>query len=171
VVFAPFDPFADEFWDYRHHGLLRNGHEPLVSSRAFVVGTSHFLRGILHGLDDVLVARAPTQVTFDCVSDFRLARIRVAAEQIGCRHHHSRRAISTLKSVLFPKAFLDRMEFVPLSQSLDGGDLIPVSLDRENGTGFHGLTIHQDGAGAAKGTFASNMGTGQSSNIADVMYK
>jgi hypothetical protein len=58
-----------------------------------------------------------------------------------------------------------------LSQSLDRDYLAAVGLNCKHGTGFHGFTIHQDGAGAAKRTFASDVGASESGDIADVMYE
>jgi hypothetical protein len=46
-------------------------------------------------------------------------------------------------------------------QPFDGGDFMPIGLYGEQNTGTHSLTVHQDGASAARTMFAADMCTGK----------
>jgi hypothetical protein len=61
------------------------------------------------------------------------------------------------------------MEFPVFGQPLNGSDRAPIRLHGEHSAGFHRLTIHQHGAGATESTFASDVSSGQSGDITDVV--
>src|SRR6266705_1228969 len=65
----------------------------------------------MHGADDVMVARAPAQISFEAGANLLFGRMRVASEQLVRRHDHSRRAESTLQAMLLGERLLQRMEF------------------------------------------------------------
>src|SRR5260370_38460449 len=74
----------------------------------------HFLRGVLYRLDDVDVAGAAAQVARDANADLLLGGVRVTLQERQAGHHHSRRAIATLKAMLLLEAFLKGMQFTSL---------------------------------------------------------
>ena len=65
-----------------------------------------------------------------------------------------------------------RLQCVQLSvllQALDGGHLLSVALDGQAGARLDGLAVHQDGAGAAQGRLAADVGAGQVELVAQKM--
>src|SRR5258707_5473035 len=118
---------------------------------------THLLGRVLHGLDDVHVARAAAQVPADGLADLLLARILVAYEERARGHQHARRAEAALQTVLLGEALLHRMELAALLQALDRGDLRAVGLHREHGAGFDRLAVEVHRAGAAVARIAADM--------------
>src|SRR5947209_17437426 len=77
------------------------------------------LRGrVLHGLDDVDVAGAATEVARDRAADLVLAGVLVVLEQRAAGHHHAGRAEAALQAVLLHEAFLHRMQLAVLLEAL-----------------------------------------------------
>jgi hypothetical protein len=71
--------------------------------------------------------------------------------------------------MMFLKRGLNGMEFSVFRQSLDRGDLRAISLNREHGAGFDGLTVHMYDARAALAGVASDVCAGQIELIAKVV--
>src|SRR5438477_2428645 len=94
---CPAQPFGGQV---RRLNEINKG-ESIVSSRA------RFLRRILDRLDDVLIAGAAAQISFEPVTNFIARRIGIAINDLTRRDDHSRRAKTTLQAVLLPKAFLN----------------------------------------------------------------
>src|SRR5262245_12466801 len=139
-ILAAFDSLAYELWQHRRysHGL------PLV-------------RGVLDGVDDVLVTRAAAEVPYDALANFPLIRRGILAQKADRRHDHARRAVAALKTVFLPEAFLQRMKLAVLRQPFDGRHLGAVGLDGEYRAGFRAATIDKDCAGAALTGVAPNV--------------
>src|SRR3990172_13316344 len=72
----------------------------------------HFVGGVAHRLDDVLITGAAADIARQSLTDFRLARPRVLAQQPVGTHQHTRRAESALQAVLAREAFLQRVQAV-----------------------------------------------------------
>src|SRR5215471_6290762 len=72
----------------------------LVSGCGFAF---HFASGKLNGFDDVLIAGAATQVSFQSVSYIGFCWVGIAVENLCSGHHHSGRAVAALQAVLLPK--------------------------------------------------------------------
>ena len=69
------------------------------------------LRGVLHRLDDVVVARAAAQVAGERRRGSRASDgSGLRCEQVGRRHDHARRAVAALEAVLGPEALLQRVQ-------------------------------------------------------------
>src|SRR5207248_1282716 len=64
-----------------------------------------FARSVLYGVDDVLVAGAPAEVTGDAFADLLLRRLRRVVQEVDRRHDHPWRAVAALEAVLRPEAF------------------------------------------------------------------
>src|SRR3569832_437074 len=80
-------------------GSLAKSDAPMMSPPSLHGGST-----LLHGLDDVLVARAAADVAVQLLANFRFARVRVPLAQVERAHHHARRAEAALQAV----AFLER---------------------------------------------------------------
>src|SRR6266542_5975769 len=129
----------------------------------------HLLGGPLDGLDDVVVAGAAAEVAFQPVADLGLRRPRRALEELGGRHDHARRAEAALQAVLFPEAFLDRMQLAVLGHALDGLHLRALALDGQERTGLHRQAVDVHGAGAALAGVAAHVGAGEPRELPDVV--
>src|SRR5262245_41240160 len=71
--------------------------------------------------------------------------------------------------MLLPESLLNRMELPILLQSLDGGDLTPIRLDRKKSAGLDRLPIQVHRASAAVGGIAADMSPGQAEHVADAV--
>src|SRR5450432_4738753 len=79
-------------------------------------------RCVLHGLDDVDVARAAAQVSRDRFADLQLGWLRIVRKQRRAGHQHAGRAEAALQAVLVPERLLDGVQLAVLLQAFDGGD-------------------------------------------------
>ena len=86
-------------------------------------------------------------------------------------HDHSGSAVSALQAVLLPEPLLDGVELVACREALHRRDGMTIRLNGEHGARFHGFAVQQDGTGAADGSFAADVGTGQASGFAQKMYQ
>jgi len=129
----------------------------------------HLFRGVLNGLDNVVISSAAAKVTFQGVSNLGLGRIRIALEKLHGGEDHAWGAKATLKAMFFPESFLNWMELSVGCQALDRHDACPISLYREDGARLDRFTVDEDGACAALGRVAANVGAGQPQDIAQVM--
>src|ERR1700757_1640615 len=76
----------------------------------------HLVRGILNGLDDVLVPGTTAQIPRNPPADLFFVGAWVISEQGIGRHQHAGRAESTLQAVLLLEPFLQRMQLAVLHQ-------------------------------------------------------
>src|SRR5688572_8396384 len=74
--------------------------------RAF--GGAELGGGLLDGLDDVHVPRAPAQVARDPLAHLLVGRLRVLLEEPGGLHDHPRGAEAALEPVTVPERLLER---------------------------------------------------------------
>src|SRR5690242_8388694 len=137
----------------------------------FDAALAHLLGRVLHGLDDIDVARAAAQVPGDRLADFLLAGILVALEERARGHEHARRAESALQAVLLGEALLHRMELAALLQAFDRGDLAAVRLHGEHGARLHRLAVQVHRAGAAVAGVAADVGPGHAEVLADEVHE
>src|SRR5207249_8067112 len=142
-----------------------------VAMRSTSLLRGHVLGRPLDRLHDVVVTRAPAQVALELVADQLLGRLGVALEHLVDGHDHARRAEPALEPVLLPEPLLDRVQLAVLRQSLDRHDVGAVRLDREEGAGFDGLTVHQNRAGAALAGVAADVRPGEAHGLADVVHQ
>src|SRR5215213_6542556 len=96
--------------------------------------------------DDVLVAGASTVVALQRVADLAVGGIRVAGEEVGRDHDHSRGAEAALEAVLLPERVLEWMEAAVRSHPLDRGHATAVGLNGQHRATLHGLAVDVDGA-------------------------
>jgi hypothetical protein len=74
-----------------------------------------------------------------------------------------------LQSVPFPETFLHRVKFAVACKALDSRYRRAVGLNGEHGARFYGLPIDHYCASSAKGGFASDVRSGESKDVAQVM--
>jgi hypothetical protein len=129
----------------------------------------HLVRGVLHGLDDVVIPGATAKISLESVTNFGFAGVWVVLQQVGCAHDHARRAVAALQAVHFPESFLQRVQVSGLTHAFNRGDARAIDLYREHRAGFHGDTIDMNGAGSALAGVATNMRAGQIQGFAQVM--
>src|SRR5207237_6015601 len=75
-------------------------------------------------------------------------------------------AETALQAVVLPERLLQRMELLPLRESLDGAHLGALGLHREHQAGAHRLAVDQHGAGAAHAVLAAQVRAGEPAVLA-----
>src|ERR671913_752764 len=127
----------------RFGSSLRGTPPPMYRSGAWVTLTPLFLarlaRGLLDGLDNVLVARAAAVVALQSLPDLLLARVRFLLQEAHRGHDHAGRTVPALERVLLMKCRLHGMPLPVFLESLHRRKLMPVGLHREDGAGLHRL--------------------------------
>src|SRR5688500_16080915 len=105
---------------------------------------AHFLRRRHDRFDDFFVAGTAANIAVHEMFEFRFARRRVFIKQSLGRQYHSRRAETALKTAVFDKRFLERMEFtILLSQPLDGQHRASAHFKSERRAGAHRPAVDQ----------------------------
>src|SRR5437016_145472 len=97
----------------------------------------------------MLIASAATQISFQPVPDFFARWIRISVDNLCCRDDHSRRAVTALQTMAFPKTFLHRMQVAVRGEAFDRSDVRSIGLHCEHRARLHRLTVDQNCAGAA----------------------
>ena len=79
---------------------------------------------LLHGLDDVLIARATAQIAFELLAYFGFSRLGMALTQIDRAHDHAGRAKTALQAMaLFEGGLHGVQGAICGREAFDGGDL------------------------------------------------
>src|SRR5712691_10134786 len=118
-------------------------------------------------LDDVHVAGAPAEVAGDGPADVFLVRRRMLLEEGVAGHQHAGCAVAALEAMLCHEPLLKRMQLAVLFQALHRHDFLVAGLDGEHRARLHRSAVHEDGAGAAVGRVAPDMGAGQPQHVPD----
>src|SRR4051812_16695941 len=110
--------------------------------------------GVEHGLDDVVITGAATDIALELMAHGVLVEVPrslgcVALHNVDRRHDHARRAIAALQAVIVAERRLHRMQLVTFGDAFDGGDMGAVDLADQNGAGFHGAAVDMHDTGAA----------------------
>src|SRR5579885_2251271 len=120
---------------------------------------AHLFGGKLDGAHNILIAGAATDVAFETFANLSFGRVGVMLEQLVRGHNHARRTETTLQAMLFPEAYLDRVQVAFGSQPLNGGDFTAIGLDSKNGAGFYCFAIQQHHTCSTLRSVAPDMGT------------
>src|SRR5215211_2562518 len=132
-------------------------------------GLVHVLLRQLHGLHDVLVARATAEVAFETLPDLLLRRVRLLLEEAYGGHDHARRAVAALQPVRLVEGLLHRMPEPVLPDALHRRDLVPVGLHREKRARLDRLAVEQHRAGPAVSGVAARMHTSDPQVLPEVV--
>src|SRR5262249_22911901 len=143
----------------------------LIADLPVVSQLAHFFGRILHGLDDVDVARAAAEISRKRLADLLFAGVLVALEQGDARHHHARSAVAALQAVLLGEALLHGMQLAALLQPLYGGDFRPVGLHCKHGARLDRLAVHDHRAGAAMRGVAADVRAGHPEHFPDEVHQ
>ena len=95
----------------------------------------------------------------------------ICLQQIHRRHQHSRRAEPALKTVLFAKLGLDRIQLIRRAQALDRHDISTIGSHSQRQARANAVAIHEDGAGPANAVLAADMRPGKPDGVADEIGK
>ena len=71
--------------------------------------------------------------------------------------------------MIFAEGFLHRVQRVAVGKALDRGDVFAVDLAGEDRAGFDRQTVNMNGAGAALGRIAADMGAGHAQTFAQIL--
>src|SRR5690606_9377456 len=102
-----------------------------ISSRSRASGGD--AGGMLHGLDDVLVAGASADVALEMLAELGFGGLRVLGAQGDHGDHGSRGAEAALQAMAVAEGFLDGGQLVAVGEALDGRDRTSVVLQRQDG--------------------------------------
>ena len=148
------------------------------AGRSWVAVTGHLLRWsargrrrVLHGLHDVVVARAAAQVALEPEPDLLLGGVRVLLQQVDALHDHPGRAEAALQPVALPERLLDRVQLPVRGQPLDRRDVGAVGLDRQHVAGLDAAAVQVDGARPAVAGVAPDDGAGLPETLTEVLHE
>jgi hypothetical protein len=128
--------------------------------------------GVLDRPDDVLVAGAAADIAGDAHPDLLLARLWIFLQEPMRAHNHAGGAEAALQAMHHAEAFLQRRQrAVGVRHAFDRGDIGAVGLHCEHRAALHRHAVDIDGAGAAMGGLAANMGAGHRQVFADEMHQ
>ena len=105
-------------------------------------------RGDLHALHDLHIAGAAADVVAQGETNLLLCRIRILVQQSLGRHNHAGNAKAALDRSRFAKA-VGISRFLKVAEALRCEDRLPFQLVGGHDAGPGGLSVHQDGTGAA----------------------
>src|SRR5262249_43080885 len=127
------------------------------------------LRGCLHGLDDLYIARAAAKISGQGSAYFILGRSRIVPQQRFRGHDHSRRAEAALRAQFLVKCLLQPARAALRCKSLDGLDAASLRAHRQRDTGQLRLAIDQDGARAAFTAITTGLRSREMRDLAQIV--
>jgi hypothetical protein len=105
----------------------------MVVSCGFLISRFHGCSTLLHGLDNILITSASTQVAFKLFANHLLAGIGMAFAQVNRAQDHSGGAKTTLQTMAVFKGGLHGVHGpVGIGQTLDGCDLCALGLRQQD---------------------------------------
>src|SRR4029079_13127085 len=123
-------------------------------------------RGLVNGLDDAVVAGAPTEGPPQPDPDLFVARVGVRPEERGRGDQHAGRAEAALDAELLEERALQRPDLLVSGEAFDRRDLPSHRLHREVRASVHRRTVEQHHAGAALGVVAAFLRSGEAELVA-----
>src|SRR3990172_1789721 len=126
-----------------------------------VPGPGLLVDGDMHGLQNLLIARAAADVPAQGLPDLLLAWVGIPLKQLENGHQEPRRTVAALKAVPLYEGLLQRMELPLRGQPLHRHQVGPVALHRQHETGANGAAVHQYRARAADPVLAAHVGPNQ----------
>src|SRR5229473_126173 len=155
-------PFASEFALRIVAGFGRSD----IFARDFFFSADLKDRGF-DGLKDLQIAGATAQVAGKRFANLIAARMWVVIQQSFGGDQNRRSAVSALRRAQIREGILQGMKFSFGAEPLHRQHALAVTLQGEQETGKHGLTVHQNGAGAALAELAAMLRAG----VAQILAK
>src|SRR5919205_2894446 len=120
--------------------------------------------------DDVVVAGAAAEVALQPLADLAVGGVGVVGQDADGGHHHARGAEPALQAVLLAEGPLHRVHLaVGTGQALERGYLRAVGLGRQDRARLHRQPVHDDGARAARGGVAAEVGRLEPADLTQVV--
>src|SRR6185295_390404 len=113
-----------------------------------------FLAGSHHGLKDLHIAGAATEISCQAITNFSLRGLRISFQKIYSGHHHPRCADAALRATAIDESLLNRVQLLAARDALDRLDRRALDLRHRHQTTVHNPAIDDDTAGATL-TFAT----------------
>jgi hypothetical protein len=113
-----------------------------------------------HGAQDGRISAAAAQRVLERLPDLVFGGIRVRFEQRDGGQDLAGNAEAALDGAVVDKRLLQRMEPIPLGETLDREDPLAIRLESGQGTRQNRKAVEQDGAAAAFGFVAPDLGAG-----------
>lgn len=117
----------------------------------------------------MLIAGATAEIALEAFPNLGIGGVGTIGQKLLHSHDHSGSTEPALQSMLIPESLLNRIELVAGCQSLDGSDVVSISLHRKHGARFDGASVEHDRAGAADRGFAADVRTSHACDVAEVM--
>ena len=127
--------------------------------------------GVAHGLDDVLIAGAPTQVAGECVANLFVAELVPLAHGFQERleaHQKAGGTEATLQCMLSAEGVLQRVELTGLRrEALDRPQFRSMNLNSEEQAGADRFAVEPHRAGPAGAVLTADVRAGQTQVVAE----
>src|SRR3989338_1114199 len=127
----------------------------------------HLPRCRLDGLNDVMIACAPTDCARDTLPDFSVRWSRVLPKDLQGSEKHPRGAESALQRVVLPKSLLKGVQLSLFRKPLDGLHLRAIRLDGEHETGTDCQPVHHYRTATADPVFAAHVRSGKAEALSE----
>src|SRR6185437_5754185 len=121
--------------------------------------------GAMDGGADILISSAATDVEAHDFIDIGVGWLRRFGEEGGDGHDLARLAVAALRDVSLNPGLLDGVEAVG-GEAFNGGDVFALKAGDLYGAGAHRGSVDVDGAGAADGHAAAELGAGEAEGVA-----
>src|SRR5690606_13256845 len=109
-------------------------------------------------INNLLIAGTAADVAADRLTDLRLVRTGILAQQGMTRDQHALRTVAALQRMLLTKSVLQRRERLSFRrQALDRRNGVALGLNRKHAAGANRLSIKQNTARTAHAMLAANM--------------
>src|SRR5215212_9134764 len=118
-------------------------------------------RGQPHGVEDLRVARAATEIARERLADLVLVRLGLVREQVRGRDHEPGCAETALHGARLDEGLLNAMEPAVVGQALDRHHLVAVGLSSEDETRADERPVQQNRARPALALLARVLRPGQ----------
>src|SRR5262249_11643168 len=137
------------------------------------IGFRHCLGTGRDRLDDIVIAGAAAEITFELLADRLFGEVMaLAVNHVDGRHDHAWGAEAALQTWTSAERFLERVQRRATTRKpLDGPALVTVGHDRQRGARLHRLAVEMHDAGAALRGIAANMRAGQSQILAQELHQ
>src|SRR3954453_21177843 len=128
---------------------------------------AHVSSPAAHGLDDVLIARAATEVRRQNLENLLVRQFGIGLQRVYRKHQEAGRAEAALERMMGDEGLLHGVQFVAVGETFDRSDALALRLDREHQAGSYRIIVEDHRARAADAVLATDMRPGQPAFVAD----
>jgi hypothetical protein len=112
------------------------------------------------GLDDVLIARAATEVRRQNLENLLVRQFGIGLQRVYRKHQEAGRAEAALKRMMSDECILHRVQFVAVREAFDRSDTLALRLDGKHEAGSYRVICRGSPCSAADAVLATDMRPG-----------